>query len=190
MARVTIRNLNQLRKKLNSKFKVVINKTLRDKGLRLKIGRIIEADIRKNFNKTVKSDATLAFRKYFEQYNETHPTYNRSKINITFTGELLNDLATNVLADTTNLGFIIGHSDKKHSFYKTAGKSKRRTVAVTSLKTRKTTNRAVKKTHKEISDYIIKDHGYEYLEVTDDAKDKIIKLVKDSIFDNIKRELT
>ena len=104
MARVTIKNLDQLRKKLNSKFKIVLNKTLRDKGLRLKIGRLIEADIRKNFSKTVKSPATTAFRKYFEQYHETHSTYNRSKINITFTGELLNDLATNVLADTTNLG--------------------------------------------------------------------------------------
>lgn len=188
MANVTVKGMAALRRRLNSKAKVVINKTIRNKSLRDKIGKIVADDIRKNFNEPA-GDATQAFREFLEQFNKTHPDYKRSKINITFTGELLDDLASNVKADTINLGFIIEHSKKPHSIYKSGGTFSPRKVQVTSLKTQKTRNVTQKRTHKEISEFIQK-KGYDYLKVTDDAKRKIIKLVRDEIFDNIKKEFT
>ncbi len=183
---VKVRGLTELRKKLNSKFKVVINKTLRDKATRLEVGKIIAQDIRDNFNEDA-SEITQAFREFFEQYNTTHPDYRRSKINITFTGELLEDLATNVKADTTKLAFIVEHSDKKHANYKSGGTFKDKKAGVTSLKTQKTRNITVKQSHRRISDKLIA-MGYDYLKVSDDAEKKILQLLKSKILENIKRE--
>lgn len=186
MANITITGMSALRRKLNSKAKVVINKTIRDKKLRMKIGEIVAQDIRDNFDEPA-SDITEAFRQFFEQYNKTHPDYRRDKINITFTGDLLKDLATNVKADTINLGFIVQHSKKPHKNYKSGGTFSAKTVQVTSLKSKKTRNVTQKRTHREISKDII-DRGYDYLHVTDSAKDKIIKLMRNEIIDKIKRE--
>lgn len=188
---INVRGLTELRRKLKSKFKIVINRTLRDKGLRLKIGRIIENDIRKNFggNKSVlASPVTQAFREYFEQFNKTHPDYRRPKINITFSGALLNDLANNVKADTTKLAFIIEHSNKKHPGYKDGGKTfKPRTVQVTSLSNRKTRNVKQKRSYKEIGEFVV-DKGYDYLTVSAAAEKIIIDLIKKRITDEITRQ--
>ena len=189
MAVVKIRNLSQLRKNLNAKFKIVINKTLRSKNLRDQVGKVVAQDIRDNFENgtsVLASPITQAFREFLEQYNSTHPDYRRRKINITFTGELLNDLASNVKADTINLGFIIEHSNKKHSTYKSGGTFAKKTVKVTSLKTKKTTDREQKLTHRQISDHVIA-RGYDYLKVSDKGKKEILKLVQKEILANIKQ---
>tara|TARA_R110000868_G_C10972548_1_gene770429 strand:- start:19898 stop:20476 length:579 start_codon:yes stop_codon:yes gene_type:complete len=181
---IKITGLTQLRRKLNSKFKIVMNKTMRDKILRNKVGAIIAADIRKNFKRTP-SSATRKFREYFEKYNDTHSDYDINNINITFTGELLNDLASNVKADTVNLLFIVEHSDKKHKLLKGARKSKAKTITVTS-KSGKSRQARPQKTNKEISEILINDLKLDYLKVTDSAQSEIIKLLRKEISKNIK----
>jgi hypothetical protein len=191
---IKVNGLTKLRNVLKRKFKIIINKTLRDKALRLRVGKIVEQDIRDNFNETP-AEFTKDMRAYLEQFNKTHPDYRRSKINITFTGELLDDLAKNVKADTTKLAFIIEHSNKKHKAYKQASQTKRgRKVTVTSLKSRKTRDvrdtfsKQERKTHKEISEHIINDHGYDYLKISDKAEKDILKLIRNTILDNVRRE--
>lgn len=188
---IQVRGLADLRRKLKAKFKKVINNTLRDKALRLKIGKVIEQDIRDNFGgnmSVLASQTTREFREYFEQFNKTHPDYRRPKINITFTGKLLEDLANNVKADTTKLSFIVAHSNKKHPGYKDGGRTfKPRTVQVTSLKTRKTTNRQQKRTYKEIGEFVV-DNGYDYLTVSDRAEKIILDLIKKRITDELNKQ--
>ena len=186
---VKIKGLQELRKRLNYRFKIVMNKTLRDKALRLEIGKIIAQDIRDNFDNgttVLASPITRAFREFLEQYNSTHPDYRRARINITFTGELLDDLAKNVKADTTKLAFVVEHSNKKHKNYKSGGTFKGKKEQVTS-KAGKTRNVTVRLTHKEITEHLIK-KGYDYIKVSDDAEKIILKLIKNKILENIKRE--
>jgi len=171
MAIARVKNTQAVRRLVGSRFKVAITKMLRSKELRLKVGRIVEEDIRKNFRKSVTSKATLAFRKYYEKYNPTHPDYNRRIINITFTGDLLEDLAKNVKADTNKLELIVEHSDKKHKLYK--------------LRKRKGGRK--RHSHKEISEFVIS-KGYDYLQITDKASAKIRKLVQEELFALLKQQ--
>jgi hypothetical protein len=193
---IKVKGLTQLRRKLQSKFKLIINKTLRDKSLRLKVGKIVEQDIRDNFSESA-SPFTQAMREYLEQFNTTHPDYRRSKINITFTGDLLEDLASNVKADTVRLAFIVDHSNKKHKRYKQPSDvTKGKKIQVTSLRSRKTRDvrdsfaKAPQLTHKQISNHLINDLKYDYLNVTKGAESEILLLIKKTIMDNIKREFT
>lgn len=188
MAVVEIKGLKSFQRKLQTRVKASIRKTLRDKSLRKKVGDIVAQDIRDNYKATPKK-FTKEMREWLEEFNQTHKDYDRDKINITFTGELLEDLANNIKADTTRLAFVIEHSNKKHKNYKTKGKGlKPRKVQVTSLKTRKTSNVAVKKSYQQISKYIREDHGHDYLKVSTHGQAKIIKLIRNKIFDNIQRE--
>jgi len=189
MAKVKTKGLLELRKKLNSVFKIAINKSLRDKKLRDDVGKAIVENIRNNPNRTwLASQVTKEFREYFEQFNTTHPDYRRSKINITFTGELLNDLARNVKADTNNLALIIEHSNKSHKNYKSGGLFKPKSVQVTSLKSKKTRNVVQKKTHKEISGYV-QDKGYDYLQIDDKTTKIITELIRTTVFKYLKDAL-
>lgn len=167
MATIKVKGLEQLRKSVNSKLKVAINKTLRDKSLRKFVGETIRDDIRKNF-KGIPQQSTVKYRTYLEQFNSTHPDYSKGKINITFSGELLEDLAKNVKADTTKLMLIVEHSDKKHRLYKVGNKRKRKGA-------RK------KSSYSEISQGI-QDHGYDYLQISDQASKLITNDIKETLF--------
>ena len=188
MARIKINGLKELERRFTLATRLAISKTLRDKILRNDVGLIVENDIRKNFNEKA-SKVTQDFREYFEQFNKTHPSYRRSKINITFTGELLRDLATNVKGDIKNRQLVIEHSDRKHSSLKDGGNTfKKKTVQVTSLKTKKTRSVEQKKTHKQISEFV-QSKGYDYIKVSDEAQDKIIALIEKVLLNNIQKEL-
>ncbi|MCB1713242.1 MAG: hypothetical protein KDH96_12460, partial [Candidatus Riesia sp.] len=173
MAKVTIKGVAELRQKLGSKFKIAVNKTLRDKELRLKIGKIVVHEIRNNPSVTfLASPVTKEFREYFEQFNKTHPDYRRPKINFTFTGELLDDLINNVKADTNSLAFIIEHSSGKHKNYKSGGLFKQKKALVSSLKTKKTRSITIKQSHKDIQGYLKKiDPKYDYLVLNQSMSD-------------------
>ncbi len=194
MAKIKIRNINQLANRFKINTRVAILKTLRDKRLRDKAGRIIEQDIRDNFNE-IPSQATKEFREFFEQFNQTHPDYRRGKINITFTGELLRDLATNVKLQSQELALVFEHSNKKHKQLKSGARDRGRRIQVTSLSTRNTRDvrdtfaTTPKKTHKEISGYI-QDLGYDYIQLSSGGQSKIVDLLREAIFNNIKKELT
>lgn len=175
MAKITLKGLQGLRQRLGARFKIAINKTLRDKQLREDIGKIVESDIRETFKK-IPSQATVKIREYYEKYNPTHPAYSRNRINITFTGELLADLIKNVKADTTRIAFIVEHSDKKHKLYKLAPKSDLKRKV-----TRKPRSRA---TYKEIQGYLAK-LGYDYLEISPNAADKITDRLREVLLKNV-----
>jgi hypothetical protein len=175
MAKITLKGLQGLRQKLGSRFKIAINKTLRDKQLRQKIGEIVESDIRETF-KAIPAPATKQIREYYEKYNPTHPAYSRNKINITFTGELLRDLITNVKADTTRIAFIVEHSNKKHKLYKLSPKS--------DLKRKVNRKPRTRATYREIQGYLAK-LGYDYLEITPTAADKITDTLREVLLKNV-----
>jgi hypothetical protein len=153
-------------KQLNSKLTKEIRKILRDKTTRQSVGRIVVAGIR-SMQKPVQSQVTIAFRKYYEKFNKTHPEYRRSNINITFTGDLLNDLQKNIKADFSGSKneYVLEHSDKKHKKYKTAKKRKK--------KKSKTTEAL---THQMISEYLI-EKGYDYLQLDDKTINRVLRYI-------------
>ena len=151
-------------KNIQSTLLKEIRKILRDKTTRDSVGRIVVAGIR-SMQKPVQSQVTLAFRKYYEQYNKTHPEYRRSNINITFTGDLLNDLQKNVKADFSGgkNEYLIQHSEKRHKKYKTGKKRKNKSSkSVEAL------------THQMISEYLI-EKGYDYLKLDDKTINRVLR---------------
>lgn len=160
MASVTVKNLSNVKKAVTKNLRVKINRIFSDKQVRLDIGQIVKQDIQStNFGSA--GPVTQAYRRYFEQYNATDPTYNRSKINITFTGELLEDLAKNVKGSPTTKQFIIEHSNKLHKKYsKKKGKTKGARV-----------------TYSFISEQIYR-LGYRYLIFSNRAKAQLTKVVR------------
>lgn len=169
MAKLKIVNL----KKVQTRLRLKITKQLRSKEIRKGIAEIVVEDIQ---DKTyTASDATQSWRKYLEKGNETDPKYSRSKINITFTGELLGDLIKNVRAKFGGgkSEYIIEHSTGK------GGKHK---------KYKKPNGKAPKgkaKTYKKISGYV-QGLGYDYLKFSDKTQSKVIKFIRDRVFKNLK----
>lgn len=148
---------------LKRKINIAITKLLQSKELREKIGKtIVEAIKDKSMGSAAYS--TKKWRERYEKLNKTDPKYSRSKINATFTGELLNDLMTNVKANTPKKQFIVGNSSKLHKKYQGV--------------TKKIGSRSP---YKEIAKGLINDLGYDYLEVSDDTREKIIKLIRKEI---------
>lgn len=187
MARIKIKGIDEVSKRLSTNLKIELNKVFRSPELRNFIGDAIVDDIRKNYSKQP-SDVTLAFREFYEQFNATHPEYVRSKINITFTGKLLEDLAKNVKSNTNELTFVVAHSKKKHPGYKsgTGEKVRGKKVMVTSLKSKKTrqlgtTFSKQQKSYEEISGYLV-GMGYDYFIVTQKTSDKIVNKVREELF--------
>lgn len=190
MAKLRIKRL----KTVQSKVRKAITSAARKKEVRDGIGEIIVDHIKDNPLGNA-SPVTQDFRAFFEQFNKTDSKYRRSKINITFTGELLDDLRKNVKVDTTTgeVRYIIEQSDKQHKNYKSGDKKrgvkplfKTKKVEVTSLKTKKTRKVELKKTHKQIGKYV-EQKGYDYLTFDLKLLDKVITFISNSI-DKIIRE--
>jgi len=189
MATVEIKGIKELTKRFKLGAKIAISKTLRSKDLRNSIGNVVENDIRKNFNEKA-SSVTQSFREYFEQFNSTHPDYKRSKINITFTGDLLRDLATNVKFNVPKGLLVIAHSDKKHKRLNDPAKTfSSKTAEVSSLKTKKVRKVTIAASHKDISKAIQK-RGFDYIKITPDAERQIIVLIQKTLLNNLRKELS
>ena len=168
MAKLKIKNLKQVK----SNIRKSIIRAARSKEIKQGVADTVVDQIRKEAI-NVRSSATKAWRKYLERGNQTHPDYDRDKINVTFTGEQLDDLKKNPLIDTTDgkIEYTIQHSKKgKHKKYK------------------KPNGRLVKgsaKTYEEIRGYL-KKLGYDYLTFSSKSKKRVIKFIRDNIFKNLK----
>jgi len=117
MAKIKVTNLKRIQSALRQK----IVKALRDKDIRGEVGTLTGDQIQSTTFKSA-AESTQKTRKLLEKKNKTHPTYARSKINITFTGELLDDLRKNVKLEGSggDYKYIIDNSEKKHKRYKGA----------------------------------------------------------------------
>lgn len=169
MAKVKVKGIQELARKLNANLRIATNKLFRDKGIREKIGSIVVSDIKKNVSFGSPAKSTIKTRKYLEKFNTTDSAYSRNKLNAVFTGELLKDLQNNVIGNTNDLEFIVEHSDKKHKKYKSKNGSFGKSIAFDKL-----------------SSILIDDLGYDYLQLTDKAKKKIANLIRDRFFDLLK----
>lgn len=165
MAKIKLKGVNDLAKKLNRSLQVEVNKLFRDKTLREEIGRIVVEDIKANYDGGSPAKSTLKWRERYDKLNATDPAYNRNKIKAVFTGELLEDLRTNIKADTTQKQFVMEHSGKLHKKYQGV--------------TKKIGSRTP---YNKISEYLIDDMGYNYLQLTDEAREKIVSLVRDKLY--------
>lgn len=166
MAKLTVTNLKQIK----SSIRKQIIKAARDPDIRVGLGEIAVQDI-KDSSLGSPAPTTIQHRKYLEKHNKMDPKYQRSNINVTLTGELLGDLQKNVKANTTGsqINYVISQSDKLHKKYK--GKKKR-------------IGEKIK--YSKISDYLINDHGYDYLKFSDNTLKKMIELIRDKVFKNLK----
>lgn len=165
MAKIKIKGIKEVSKKLDKDIRIELNKVLRNPVLRLKIGDIVVNDIKGNVNFGSPAPSTLKWRERYDQINPTDPAYSRNKLNAVFTGELLEDLRTNVRAYPTELTFEVGHSDKRHKKYQGV--------------TKKIGSRAK---YSEISGYLVNDLGYDYFQLTKKAQSEITKLIQDELF--------
>ena len=164
MARVNIKGTKELANKLNRQLRIELNKLFRDKNLRMLVGEIVVADIKKNVNFGAAADSTVRTREYLDRFNKTDRAYVKSDIKAVFSGKLLEDLKKNVKGFPTESTFEIAHSEKKHPGYKTAN------------------GRTSKIDYQELSDILIDDLGYNYIQLSDKARSKIAKAVKDKFF--------
>lgn len=161
MAKVKVKGL----KRIQSNIKKFITKELRKKEIRQGVGEIVVNSIRATkFGTPAKS--TKKWRKRYDSLNVTHPTYSRNKINITFTGELLQDLQKNIKSSSTagRFVYVIEHSDKLHKKYNgVTGKIGSRSR------------------YSDISDGIINKWGYKYLTFDDKTLAKVISYINTEI---------
>lgn len=162
MAKIKVTGLN----KIKSNIRKFVTKELRDKTLRNTIGRVVVEDIRKTTFRAA-APSTQKYRAYLEKYNKTHKTYNRTKINVTFTGELLNDLLKNVKFQSKRgvVSYIISQSTKLHKKYKgkKKGIGKKRS------------------SYADISDGLINKRKIPYLTLQDKTLSKVLKLIRKTI---------
>lgn len=163
MAKLRITNLKQVQTSLRKK----ITKEMRKPEIRKGVAEIVVDEI-KNADYGNPSDGYYEWRRLNDGLNKTDPKYNRNKINITFTGELLTDLIKNIRAKFSkgNATYIIEHSDKTHKPYKTQkGKTSR-------------------SSYKDISKGV--QRYYQYLKFSDKTQSKVIKFIRDRVFKNLK----
>lgn len=176
MAKLRVTNLKQVRATLRKK----LTANLRSKEVRETVGAIVVEDI-KNIAYPVTSEATLAWRKYYEQTNPTDSSYRRSMLNTTFTGMLLNDLMTNVRVSLRKgiADFVIAQSNKKHPLYKL--KRKKRGAKPRKPRTRQS--------YSQIGAWVrdaMSTRGYNYLDVKDGTKGKVIAYIKGQLLKKFK----
>lgn len=172
MAKVKVLNL----KKVQTKLRKEIVKSLRDPSIREGIGEIY-VDAVQDKKTPVKSKATKKWREYLEKGNTTSSKYSKANINLTFTGELMEDLKKNVKVKTTAkiAEYKIAQSDKLHKRYKNPkgkGIGKRQKYSA-------------------ISGYLLK-KGYDYLDSSylkdnDKVTEKMIKFIKNGILSRLKK---
>jgi hypothetical protein len=165
MAKIKVTGVKELAQKLDRNLRIELNKIFRDKELRDTIGDIAVKDIKETANFGPPAPKTLKWRKIHDPINTTDPAYQRGKLNIVFTGELLEDLRTNVKGNPTELSFELAHSNKRHKKYR----GKNGLIGSQS-------------TYKEISEGLVNDLGYDYFDLSDSARQAIIKELQKSFY--------
>ena len=164
MAKLKIKNL----KNVQSAIKKSIIRSAR--GLKKGVAETVVDQIRKE--STSAASSTIEARKYLEKGNRTHPEYNRGNINITFTGEQLDDLKKKPTVDTTGgkVEYVIEHTGGKHKKYKKANGKPMKGSA---------------KKYTDIQGYLEK-LGYNYMTFSSKSKKRVIEFIRTNIFKNLK----
>ena len=163
MAKLRVKNLKQVQNKLRRS----LLKPLRAKATREGVGSIVVDGIRES-DYGRPSESYREWREDNEGLNKTHKQYNIDKINITFTGALLDDLQKNVVLDSSDgaTSYVIEQSEKLHRGYRTKkGKTKRSTF---------------KKIGEGVSKY------YEYLTFNSKSKKKVLAFIRKQIEKSLK----
>lgn len=163
MAKLRVKNLSQVQNKIRRN----LTSSLRKKTMRDGVGKIIVDEIRESdFGRP--SDRYRDWREDNQSLNNTHKKYEIDKINITFTGELLDDLQKNVKLNSTtgNAEYVLEHTNKMHKAYKTQkGKTKRTTF-------------------KKISEGVLR--YYKYMTFSSKSKKKVLQFIKENLLKDIK----
>ena len=164
MATIKLKNLKNVQRDVAFKLKVKIRQLLRSNQVRNVVGAMVIKDIKDNITFGAPEKSTLRWRERYDPLNTTDPAYSRTKLNAVFTGELLNDLATNVKADTISSSFVIEHSNKKHKKYQGV--------------TKKIGSRS---SYSDISKGLIEDLRYDYLKISKQGRTKITAYIKSEL---------
>jgi hypothetical protein len=160
-------------KKLNkipATIRKEITKELRQKEIRQEIGDIVAETIKDEIA-GAPAPLTLKWRERYDSLNKTDEKYGRFKINFTFTGELLRDLARNVKLSTVaqKIVFLFQNSDRKHSKYQGV--------------TKKIGSRSP---YSKIAEGL-RGHGYDYPKINESAVKMARKFVREKILDKLKK---
>lgn len=166
MARVKIEGIKDLSSRLKRNIRIEVSKLFRDEDLRIQIGDIVVEDIKENADFGRPAESTERWREIYDRLNSTDSSYDRNKLNAVFTGELLEDLRTNVLAVPTEFSYEIGHSNNLHKKYRGKG-------GLIGTRT----------PYSEISDYLINGLEYNYMVLSTEAKTRITELIQEKIFE-------
>ena len=165
----------------------------REKEIREEVGKILVEDIQKRNYRSV--DKNEPYAKKRERIQGKSKQHKPRKINLTVTGELLQDIVNNVKTKIEKgvISFVFEHSNKRHKPYKeridyvtkkgekkSKFKTRRRRIDYTDLETKQVKKKTVRTSYKVIQKGQ-ESYGYDYLSLTDKMrlkiKNKISKLI-------------
>jgi hypothetical protein len=116
---------------ITPRIKSKINRAIAESGFAEELRKSITQEARDGGIKPDLSPSTIKSRKYLSAFNETHPSYQADKSNLTLTGQLLDSLRGKYVA--TKLRFNINPLKKKHKKYSTGGKSKSKAASIAQI---------------------------------------------------------
>ena len=186
-----------------AEFRKRVRKIVRDKDVRKEIGDLVVKDIQgrtyRKLNLGNKGDK--AYFRFREAVKGKSPKYKKRKINLTITGELLNDIATNVKTKLSGgkLEWVFQHSSKRHKSYQLSieyqtkkGKKKTKTVRrggrkvqSTDLQTKKVKTRRVGARYDDIREGL-ESYEYFYLTISEKMRLAIVKRARKIISRKLK----
>jgi len=158
MATLKVTNLNKVKLAVRKR----ITTQLRTPAIRKGVAMVVVKEIKK----TKYGSPSAKYREWRRKngrYNKLDPKYKLNKINITFTGELLQDLINNVKAKFGDgrADIVLEHSNKTHKKYKisrgdlSTSKKKRTYSQIKNYKKGKTA-KGKRSTYQDISDGVSK----------------------------------
>ncbi len=171
----------------------------REKEIREEVGKMLVEDIQSRNYRSV--DKNEPYGKYRDRIQGKSGKHKPRKINMTITGELLQDIINNVKTSFKNgkIAYIFEHSNKKHKPYrvrvdyttkkgekKSKIKTQTRKVDYSDLETRGLKKKTVRTSYKVIQKGQ-ESNGYDYLSLTDKMRLKIVKKVSKLIIKTLRK---
>jgi hypothetical protein len=113
--RLKLKNLDEI----NGVIEKKVRGTIKNKETTKQVAKIVSDGVKER-KISVKSKVTLAWRRYLERGNKTDEKYSRTRINFTFTGDLLKDLINNAKLKINKKGaeYTIQNSKGIHKKYR------------------------------------------------------------------------
>jgi len=116
---------------ITPRIKAKINRAIAESGFAEELRKSITEEARNNGIEPGLSPSTVKSRQYLSRFNETHPSYQADKSNLTLTGQLLDSLRGKYIA--AKLRFNINPLNRKHKKYATGGKSKGKAASIAQI---------------------------------------------------------